>query len=70
MWLAGWDPRGLSIFFQRLREIEGVVTDVEQEARSNALMIGIVAGAVIVGIVAFSIWRSRRNRIRVEVYTL
>ena len=54
----------------KLREIEGVVTDVEQEARSNALMIGIVAGAVIVGIVAFSIWRSRRSRIRVEVYTL
>jgi hypothetical protein len=54
----------------KLREIEGVVTDVEQEARSNALMVGIVAGAVIVGFVAFSIWRSRRNRIRVEVYTL
>ena len=54
----------------KLREIEGVVTDVEQEARSNALMIGIVAGAVIVGIVVFSIWRSRRSRIRVEVYTL
>ena len=54
----------------KLREIEGVVTDVEQEARSNALMIGIGAGAVIVGIVVFSIWRSRRSRIRVEVYTL
>ena len=54
----------------KLREIEGVVTDVEEEARSNAVMIGVVAGAVIVGLVAFSIWRSRRNRIRVEVYSL
>lgn len=53
----------------KLREIEGVVTDVEQEARSNAVMIGILAGAVVIGIVAFSIWRSRRNRIRIEVYT-
>ncbi len=53
----------------KLREIEGVVTDVEQEARSNAVMIGVIAGAVVIGIVAFSIWRSRRNRIRIEVYT-
>ncbi|GMR02925.1 MAG: hypothetical protein BMS9Abin20_1279 [Acidimicrobiia bacterium] len=53
----------------KLREIEGVVTDVEQEARSNAVMIGMIAGVVVIGIVAFSIWRSRRNRIRIEVYT-
>jgi hypothetical protein len=53
----------------KLREIEGVVTDVEDKARSNAVMIGVIAGAVIVGIVAFSVWRSRHNRIRVEVFT-
>ncbi len=53
----------------KLREIEGVVTDVEQEARSNAVLIGVIAGAVVIGIVAFSLWRSRRNRIRIEVYT-
>jgi hypothetical protein len=53
----------------KLREIEGVVTDVEREARSNAVIIGLVAGAVFVGIVAFSVWRSRHNRIRVEVFT-
>jgi hypothetical protein len=52
----------------KLREIEGVVTDVEKEARSNALMIGVIAGVVVVGIVAFSVWRSRHNRIRVEVF--
>jgi hypothetical protein len=52
----------------KLREIEGVVIDVENEARSNALIIGVVTGVVIVGIVAFSVWRSRHNRIRVEVY--
>jgi len=52
----------------KLREIEGVVIDVENEARSNALVIGVVTGVVIVGIIAFSVWRSRHNRIRVEVY--
>jgi heme/copper-type cytochrome/quinol oxidase subunit 2 len=53
----------------KLREIEGVVTDVEREARSNALVIGVVVVGIVVGIVAFSVWRSRRNRIRVEVFT-
>jgi len=53
----------------KLREIEGVVVDVEQEARSNALIIGVVVGVVVVSFVAFSVWRSRRNRIRVEVFT-
>ena len=52
----------------KLREIEGVVIDVENEARSNALVIGVVTGVVIVGIIAFSVWRSRHTRIRVEVY--
>jgi hypothetical protein len=52
----------------KLREIEGVVVDVKDETRSNALVIGVVTGVVIVGIIAFSVWRSRRNRIRVEVY--
>jgi hypothetical protein len=52
----------------KLREIEGVVIDVENEARSNALVIGVVTGVIIVGIIAFSVWRSRHNRIRVEVY--
>ena len=53
----------------KLREIEGVVTDVEDEARSHAVVIGVIAGAVVVGIIAFSVWRSRHRRIRVEVYT-
>ncbi len=53
----------------KLREIEGVVTDVEDRARSNAVVVGLIAGAVVVGIVAFSVWRSRHSRIRVEVFT-
>jgi len=53
----------------KLREIEGVVTDVEDQARSNAVVIGLIAGAVVVGIIAFSVWRSRNSRIRVEVFT-
>jgi len=52
----------------KLREIEGVVTDVEQEARSNALLFGVIVGVVVVGIVAFTVWRSRSSRIRVEVF--
>lgn len=53
----------------KLREIEGVVTDVEEEARSNAVTVAVVAGVVVVGLIAFAVWRSRRSRIRVEVYT-
>jgi hypothetical protein len=52
----------------KLREIEGVVVDVKDETRSNVLAISVVTGVVIVGIIAFSVWRSRHNRIRVEVY--
>lgn len=53
----------------KLLEIEGVVVDVEEEARSKIVTIGVVAGVVVVGIVVFAVWRSRRSRIRVEVYT-
>lgn len=54
----------------KLREIEGVVIDAEEEARMNATWIAIGVGVAVVGLVAFSIWRSRRNKIRVEVYKL
>lgn len=53
----------------KLREIEGVVTDVEEEAKSNAVTVAVIAGVVVVGIVAFAVWRSRQSKIRVEVYT-
>lgn len=53
----------------KLREIEGVVTDVEEEAKSNAVTVAVVAGVVVLGIVAFAVWRSRQSKIRVEVYT-
>lgn len=53
----------------KLLEIEGVVTDVEEEAKSSVVKVAVVAGVVVVGLVAFAIWRSRRSRIRVEVYT-
>jgi len=53
----------------KLREIEGVVTDLEEEATSSVFATAAVVGIVIVGIVAFAVWRSRRSRIRVEVYT-
>ncbi len=51
----------------KFREIEGVVTDVEDEARSNALAVVVVAG-IAIGIVALVLWRTRRSKIRIEVY--
>jgi hypothetical protein len=53
----------------KLREIEGVVTDVEEDAKSNAVTVAVVTVIVVVGLVAFAIWRSRQSKIRVEVYT-
>lgn len=52
----------------KLREIEGVVVDVEEEARSKGTLVVVGVTVVVVGLVAYSIWRRRRNRIRVEVY--
>jgi hypothetical protein len=51
----------------KLREIEGVVTDAENQAmgRSRALLIG--AAVIVAGYVVYRIWRSRNPRIRVEV---
>lgn len=53
----------------KLREIEGVVTDVEQEAKSNFVTVAVVTSVVVLGLVAFAVWRSRHSKIRVEVYT-
>lgn len=52
----------------KLREIEGVVVETEDGARKNAgLLIG-GAVVVVVALVAYGIWRSRRRRIHIEVY--
>ena len=52
----------------KLREIEGVVTDVEDEARSSMTKVAIITGVAVVGVVALMVWRSRRSKIRIEVY--
>ncbi len=52
----------------KLREIEGVVTDLEEEAKSQVALIAVVAGVAVVGVVAFVIWKSRHPKIRIEVY--
>ena len=52
----------------KLREIEGVVTDIEEEAKSNAMVVAAVVTIAVVGVVALIVWRSRRSRIRIEVY--
>lgn len=54
----------------KLREIEGVVIDTEEEARGTLRWAAVGAAVVVVGIVAIGIWRSRRRKIRVEVYRL
>ena len=52
----------------KLREIEDVVVETEGEARRNASLY--IGGAVVVmvALVAYGIWRSRRRRIHIEVY--
>jgi heme/copper-type cytochrome/quinol oxidase subunit 2 len=52
----------------KLREIEGVVTDIEDDAKSNAMMVVAVVTVAVVGVVALIVWRSRRSKIRIEVY--
>jgi uncharacterized membrane protein len=54
----------------KLREIEGVVVDAEDEAKGTLTWVAVGAVVVVVGIVAIGIWRSRRRKIRVEVYRL
>ncbi|MEN8113580.1 MAG: hypothetical protein ABFS21_04255 [Actinomycetota bacterium] len=52
----------------KLREIEEVVGETEEGAKENArLMIAGVA-VVVVALVAYGVWRSRRRRIHIEVY--
>ena len=52
----------------KLREIEGVVTDVEDDARTSMTKVAIIAGVAVVGVVALMVWRSRHSKIRIEVY--
>jgi hypothetical protein len=52
----------------KLREIEEVVVETEGEARDNARVMMAGVAAVVVVLVAYGIWRSRRRRIHIEVY--
>jgi heme/copper-type cytochrome/quinol oxidase subunit 2 len=52
----------------KLSEIEGVVIEIEEEAKSNMMTVAVVAGVVVFGLIALAVWRSRRSSIRVEVY--
>ncbi len=54
----------------KLREIEGVVLEVEEESRSRRRMIIAGVGVAVVAVVAFSVWRYQHNKIRVEIYRL
>ncbi len=52
----------------KLREIEGVVIETEDEVRSRGRLI--VAGVAVVAVVliGYTVWRMRRKPIQVEVY--
>ena len=52
----------------KLREIEGVVTETEEEVRNRGRLI--IAGVAVVAVllVGYSVWRMRRKPIQVEVY--
>ena len=52
----------------KLRYIEDVVVTTEDEARQIVGLVVGVAVVVVVAIVAYGIWRSRRRRIHIEVY--
>jgi hypothetical protein len=52
----------------KLREIEDVVVETEGEAKQNASRYIGGAVVVVVALVAYGIWRSRRRRIHIEVY--
>jgi len=52
----------------KLRDIEDAVVTTEDEAKQNVRVVVGVAVVVVVAIVAYGIWRSRRRRIHIEVY--
>lgn len=54
----------------KLREIEEVVTETESDVRSRAPYLIAGVTVVVVLAIAYSVWRSRRRRIRVEVYRI
>jgi hypothetical protein len=51
-----------------LRDIQDVVVTSEEEVKANASLIIAGAAVVVIAIVAYGIWRSRRRRIHIEVY--
>lgn len=52
----------------KLRDIEDVVVASEDDAKANAGLLIAGAVVVVVAVVAYGIWRSRRRRIHIEVY--
>lgn len=52
----------------KLRDIEDVVVTTEDDAKQNVGIVVGVAVVVVVAIVAYGIWRSRRKRIHIQVF--
>jgi len=53
---------------RKFREVEDTIVAAEEDVRDRSVLVAVGIAAVVVGLVAFSIWRARRRRIRVEVY--
>lgn len=52
----------------KLREIEEVVTGVEEEARSRGRLVAVGVAVAVVALVAYTMWRRRHRQVRVEIF--
>lgn len=52
----------------KLREIEGVVTDTEEEISRRRTLILVGVGVVVVGFIAYRIWKRSQRPVRIEVF--
>lgn len=52
----------------KLREIEGVVTDTEEELSRRRTLILVGIGVVAVGFIAYRIWKRSQRPVRIEVF--
>lgn len=52
----------------KLREIEGVVTDTEEELSRRRTLILVGIGVVVVGFIAYRVWKRSQRPVRIEVF--
>lgn len=52
----------------KLREIEGVVSDTEEELSRRRTLILVGIGVVVVGFIAYRVWKRSQRPVRIEVF--